>query len=102
MENVLEKKNISVVLIVISEFGTVSRNFFVERPHQGDQIGPIFTQVAHFFGNYRRSPKILVTFFHCNSYVLSLTKMDWATYWAIFSLTHLVTLGSIQGDQMSL
>jgi hypothetical protein len=31
--------------------------------------------------------------FHCKSYVLMLTKMFWATFWAIFfQKTHLVTL----------
>jgi hypothetical protein len=42
-----------------------------------------------FCENYRRSP-IFSNFFHGKSYVLALT--DWATLWAIFSQTHLVTL----------
>jgi hypothetical protein len=35
------------------------------------------------FGNYKRSPYFWATL---------LAKMDWATFWANFSQTHLVTL----------
>jgi hypothetical protein len=34
----------------------------------------------------------LATFFHGKDYVLYCQKMGWATFWAIFSQTHLVTL----------
>jgi hypothetical protein len=35
---------------------------------------------------------LLATFFHGESNVLILAKMAWATLWAFFSQTHLVTL----------
>jgi hypothetical protein len=38
------------------------------------------------------------TFFHCQVYALFLTKMYWATFWAIFSQTHLVTLQASRTD----
>jgi hypothetical protein len=66
--------------------------------NQGDQIGRIFAQRAigyygQFFSeNYRSGPHFLSTFSKSNDYVLILTKMGWATFWAIFSQTHLVTL----------
>jgi hypothetical protein len=41
------------------------------------------TEVAHIF---------VVIFFQSIDFVLMLTKMDRATFWAIFSQTHLVTL----------
>jgi hypothetical protein len=34
-------------------------------------------------------------------YIISLTKMDWAAFWAFFSPTHLVTLAGIEGKQSS-
>jgi hypothetical protein len=46
-----------------------------------------------FFEKLLESPKILGYFFSTGkSYVSILTKMDWATLWAIFSQTHPVTL----------
>jgi hypothetical protein len=50
--------------------------------------------MGSFSKKYKSSQKILVTFFDCKSSVLILTKMGWATYWAIFlqQQTHLVTL----------
>jgi hypothetical protein len=38
------------------------------------------------------SPCFWTTLIHGKYYVLILTKMDWATFWAMFSQTHLVTL----------
>jgi hypothetical protein len=66
---------------------------------QGDQIGRIFAHwVTHYIGyfceNYRNSTYIWSTFFHSKSCLLIFTKMDWATFWATFSQTHLVTLHS--------
>jgi hypothetical protein len=40
----------------------------------------------------RNSAKFLATGFHGTSYVLILTKNGWASLWATFSKTHLVTL----------
>jgi hypothetical protein len=42
----------------------------------------LITEVAQFFGN----------FFHGNGYVLVWQLFGWATFWPIFSQTHLVTL----------
>jgi hypothetical protein len=36
--------------------------------------------------------QLLEYFFHCQGYALFWTKVYWATFWAIFSQTHLVTL----------
>jgi hypothetical protein len=63
---------------------------------QGDQIGPIFafwatTYFGSFFENYSRSPYYWATFCHGKSSVL-IKKTGWATSWATFSQTHLVTL----------
>jgi hypothetical protein len=41
------------------------------------------TEVAH---------KFVLIFFDSDVYALMFTKKGWATFWAIFSLTHLVTL----------
>jgi hypothetical protein len=56
------------------------------------------------------SVQILYDFFHGKSYSFMSTKMDWATFWALFSQTHLVTLiadrrgwgggGWVEGDQI--
>jgi hypothetical protein len=42
------------------------------------------TKIARILG--------LHTFSHGEGYALSFDKMHWATFWAIFSQTHLVTL----------
>jgi hypothetical protein len=41
------------------------------------------TEIAHIFGLLFATVKVMRSFF---------TKMLWATFWAIFSQTHLVTL----------
>jgi hypothetical protein len=60
--------------------------------HQGDQIGRIYTHWVIVYGQcfetYWSSPN----FFQGNNSVWKLSKMSWATFWAIFSRTHLVTL----------
>jgi hypothetical protein len=56
-------------------------------PRQSDQIGR-FSPFGHF-GKLLKQPKTLGYFL---SRKLILTKMAWATFWAIFSQTHLVTL----------
>jgi hypothetical protein len=66
---------------------------------QGDQIGRNFAHwTIVFFGrvieNYIISPNLLATIFHGKIYLLALTKVSWATSWAIFSQTHLVTLAA--------
>jgi hypothetical protein len=67
--------------------------------YQGYQIGPIFAQwVIVYFGhqleNYRSSAHFWATFFHGTSYtyVLILTKIGWASFWATFSQIRLVSL----------
>jgi hypothetical protein len=45
---------------------------------------------------FRSSPNFWATFFHGKSNVLLLTKMGWATFWAIFSQTLLVTVIEIK------
>jgi hypothetical protein len=66
--------------------------------HQGDQIGlifphrAIFSHMKFFFENYKSSPHFGATFFRGYGYLSIITKMGWATFWAIFSQTHLVTL----------
>jgi hypothetical protein len=68
-----------------------------KRWHQGDQIGRIFAHWAivnlkHLFENFKII-LILGHFFHGKNYYVNLGKeIDWATIWAIFSQTHLVTL----------
>jgi hypothetical protein len=52
-------------------------------------FGRIFAYCAivffgQFFEKCKCSPHFLATFFHGESFVLILTKMDWATFWAIF------------------
>jgi hypothetical protein len=58
---------------------------------QGDQIGRIFAQWAiiysgQFFSKITELAQkfVLPTFRHSIDYVLSFTKMGWATFWAIF------------------
>jgi hypothetical protein len=45
-----------------------------------------------FCENYRSSANNRATFFNSKNCVLNVTKMDWATFWATFSQTRLVTL----------
>jgi hypothetical protein len=64
--------------------------------HQGDRIGRIFTQWAitffvQFSENYRSSSHFWAPLFHA----LILTRSVRATFWAIFSQTHLFTLAVI-------
>jgi hypothetical protein len=40
------------------------------------------------------SPNLCTTNFQGKSYILILTKKGWATFWAIFQQTHLLTLVS--------
>jgi hypothetical protein len=49
---------------------------------------------AVFFKIYRSSHNLSATLFHGESYVTIFTKLDWASFWAIFSQTHLVALFS--------
>jgi hypothetical protein len=51
---------------------------------------------SYFFENYRSIQTIGSTLFHCKSYVFIGTKIGWATFWAIFSPTHLVTLSLVK------
>jgi hypothetical protein len=53
--------------------------------HQGDQIGRILAKwVIALFGTFfQKWPKIWSTFFHGKSNAIILTKMGWATFWAI-------------------
>jgi hypothetical protein len=56
------------------------------RQHQGDQNG-------QFYKNYRISPHFYArAFFPSIDHVFILPKWGWATFWATFSQTHLVTL----------
>jgi hypothetical protein len=48
------------------------------------------------FENYKNNPIFATTFFHCKGYELVWRKTVWATDWAIFSQTHLVTLITTQ------
>jgi hypothetical protein len=67
---------------------------------QGDQIGRIFAQwVIVYFGqlleNYRSIPHVSGYFIPWISLGIHFDKKTgWATFWAIFSQTHLVTLVS--------
>jgi hypothetical protein len=55
-------------------------------------IGLLFT-LGSFFENYIISPNYVPLFPHDKSYLLNLReKWVWATFWAISSQTHLVTL----------
>jgi hypothetical protein len=65
--------------------------------HQGDQIGRTFAyRLIVYFGQvkkkYRSSQKSCADIIHSYSYVLISTNIGLATFWAIFSQTHLVTL----------
>jgi hypothetical protein len=64
---------------------------------QSDPNGQIFTLWAisysgQLFLNFRVLPNIWDTFFLGESYVLILTKIDWATFLGYFLQTYLVTL----------
>jgi hypothetical protein len=68
-----------------------------DRFEQGDQIGRIFAQRAtdtfgQLFEKYLSSTNFLTTFSYFFSYDLILTKLSWATSWAIVAQTHPVTL----------
>jgi hypothetical protein len=84
--------------------GSEERRFHPVVRQQGDQIGQIFAHwaVVYFgqcFENYRSSGKFWTTLFHGASYASILTKNRWATIWATFSQTRLVTLsGSHNSD----
>jgi hypothetical protein len=62
---------------------------------QGDQIWRIFAY-CFLWIVFLKNTKVVKTFrlllYTAKSYILILTKMGWATFWAIFSQTHLVTL----------
>jgi hypothetical protein len=64
---------------------------------QGDQIGRFFAHwlmanSGQFFYNYRSSPHFWSAFFCGKSGAFILAKMIWATFWTIFSHSHLVAL----------
>jgi hypothetical protein len=75
----------------------VESRVYGRRYKQGDQIGRILAQWATitfviFVKNTETAISIRLLFSTAKSYVLIFTKMDWATFWATFSQTHLVTL----------
>jgi hypothetical protein len=56
---------------------------------QVDQIGRkiapwVIVYLGQFSVNYRSGTNLQATIFHCTGYVLILTKMYWATFWAFF------------------
>jgi hypothetical protein len=60
---------------------------------QGDQSGRTFAHWAlfffgHFFQNFRHSTNSWATFSKVKFMSLTLRKMGWVTFWAIFSHTH--------------
>jgi hypothetical protein len=64
---------------------------------QGDQIGRISLLGPLFFGQFLLKTKDCANFWASffpseKNCALILAKKGWATLWAIFSLTHLVTL----------
>jgi hypothetical protein len=61
---------------------------------QGDKIGQISDYWSFWavFLITEEAPICWASFFHGTSYVLILAKKIWATSWATFSPTHLVTL----------
>jgi predicted membrane protein len=70
---------------------------------QGDQTGRIFANLVivysgQFVENFKSRPSFNC-FFHIKRYVLISTKLCWATFWAIFATTHLVTLFNNQKSQ---
>jgi hypothetical protein len=54
-------------------------------------VGWLFS-LGSFLEKFKSDSIYLATFFHGTSSVLILKKMGWATFWAIFPLSHLVTL----------
>jgi hypothetical protein len=67
----------------------------------GDDFSPngrLFT-LGSFFENDRSGPHSCDTFFLSIDYVLILVKMCSATFWAIFSYTHPVTLAENKNQQ---
>jgi hypothetical protein len=72
------------------------------RGKQGDQIERIFANwaIVYFgqcFENYQRSTNSWATFSTVpTKYVLFLQITGWATFWATFSESHLVTLTANQ------
>jgi hypothetical protein len=65
--------------------------------HQGDQIGRVLAYWAVvYFGCFLFTVVVAqihgLLFSQCFSSALILTKTGWATFWATFSQTHLVTL----------
>jgi hypothetical protein len=66
-------------------------------PSQGYQIGRIFAYILGecllwAFLKITKVAQIIVIFFSTQRVARILTKMGWATFWAIFSQTHPVTL----------
>jgi hypothetical protein len=64
---------------------------------QGDQIGQIFTYWAiiflgRFIEKYRSGANYWATFFPHHQLRINFDKNVWATRWATFTQTHLVTL----------
>jgi hypothetical protein len=57
---------------------------------QGDQIGRIVVYWAIILSGQFLSLNFWTTYFQNKICVLMLTKMGWATFWAIFSQIHLV------------
>jgi hypothetical protein len=51
-------------------------------------------EIWHVFKNYKSRQKFWATFFHeiCKLCISFDQKIGWATFWAIFSKTHLVAL----------
>jgi hypothetical protein len=72
-------------------------SFFNRDDCQGDQIGRLFAYWAivnfgEFVGNCSCSPNYILATFFMVCCVLILEKNGWATFWAIFSKAHIVTL----------
>jgi hypothetical protein len=61
-----------------------------------------FFSLGSFYEKYPTSPSLCAAYFQGKSYVLLLTKIGWATFWAIFEQTHLVTLNTKQHFGMSI
>jgi hypothetical protein len=60
-----------------------------------EQTKVLIVYFGRFYESYRSSPDFWATFSHWESYVLILTKMGLATFWAIFYLqSHLVTMAA--------
>jgi hypothetical protein len=63
-------------------------------------FGWLFT-LSSFCENYRRSANNWANFFNNKSNHRAITKVDWATGWATFSIARLVTLSMTLCDAMS-